>query len=270
MLKVGEIHLFTYPDIDDFVGICLDIDGLTVTIAGVNKTFIFDEFHFNKLSCQDIELNYKLKSNFRDIQKSYNDLKFLQEELINLSKRKLLFYKDDKLNLTNNSINCKMKEIKDKGDNLLFEYLKIKQNDYGELLSHKTLSPLDVKKFCVNNSSENKEFIGACVSCILMKDRPSSFEISPDEFFILLIENNKCVLKYFKESELFVKPIRFKTDGLRESFKNVAKLYKYSLDIRTGSIDLTECFQYSIDEFNLELKYETKRLLELYKKEMMK
>lgn len=260
MLKVGEIHLFTYPDIDDFVGICLDIDGLTVTIAGVNKTFIFDEFNFNKLYCQDIELNYKLKSNFKDIQKSYNDLKFLQEELINLSKRKLLFYKDDKLNLTNNSINCKMKEIKDKGESLLFEYLKIKQNDYGQLLSHKTLSPLDVKKFCVNNNSQSKEFIGACVSS----------KISSDEFCILLIENDKCVLKYFKEAELFVKPIRFKTDGLRESFKNVAKLYKYSLDIQTGTLGITEWFQYSLDEFSFKLKHETKRLLELYEKEMMR
>lgn len=269
MLKVGEIHLFTYPDIDDFVGICLDIDGLTVTIVGVNKTFIFDEFHFNKLYCQDIELNYKLKSNFKDIQKSYNDLKFLQEELINLSKRKLLFYKDDKLNLTNNSINCKMKEIKDKGDNLLFEYLKIKQNDYGQLLSSKTLSPLDVKRFCINSSTESKEFIGVCVSCTLMKDRANSSIILPDEFCILLIENGKCVLKYFHESDLFVKPIRFKTDGLRESFKNVAKLYKYSLDIRTGGIDITEMFQYSLDEFCFKLKHETKLLLELYKKEMM-
>lgn len=267
MFKVGEIHLFTYPNIDEFVGICLAIDGLTVTIAGVNKNFILDEFNFNQLYCQDIELDYKLKSNFKDIQKLYNDLKELQKELILLSKRKLLFYRDDKLNLTSNNINSKMKEIKNKGDNLLLEYLKIKENDYGQLLSSKTLSPLDVKKFYIDNS--DKEFIGVCVSYISRKYMPSSSEISLDKFCILLIENDKCVLKYFNESELFVKPIRFKTNGLRESFKNVAKLYKYSLDIRTGSIDITEMFQYSLDEFSFKLKSETKRLLELYEKEMM-
>lgn len=206
MLKVGEIHLFTYPDIDEFVGICLDIDGLTVTIAGVNRTFILDEFNFNKLYSQDIELDYGLKSNFRDIQKLYNELKALQNELILLSQKKLLFLHNNKLNLTNNNINCKIKEIKDKGNNLLLEYLKTKENDYGQLLSRKILSPLDI------NNSEYKEFIGVCVSY-------SSSEIYLDKFCILLIENDKCVLKYFNESELFVKSTRFKTDGLRDSLK---------------------------------------------------
>lgn len=170
MLQIGNIHKFTYPNFNSFIGICLDILESEVILGILNMDFKICSFDINELEFEEISIDENISKLLVDISVKYSERKSLLLKKNELNNKKdryiinlpiILQKLNTEINNTDLEIQSLDKDIKNLGIEVQNVYLKLNKHNF-ELLSQKNLHIGEIKRFTFKSFS-NISFIGICI-----------------------------------------------------------------------------------------------------------
>lgn len=250
MLQIGDIHKFIYPNLNCFIGICLDILESEVILGILNMDFKICSFNINDLKYEEITIDEDISKLLVNISIKYSERKGLL-----LKKNELSIKKDryiinlpvilKKINMelenVDSIINSLDKEIKILGIEVQNSYL----NTFGKsltILNQKNLHNGEIKRFTFKSLS-SISFIGICIetniyNCercdYICETCPYSLKVEGHDLnsvrsYIVLAINRENDSLSLEEMDLdignyFIEPVVLNKD-ITSHFKKVGSLY---------------------------------------------